>query len=221
MPAAGKPLLAHLVERLKQARSLSEVTVATTENAADDAIVALAKSWGVRCFRGSEFDCLDRYDRAATEFDAKYVVRITSDCPLIDPGLVDEMVALMLANPGAWDLVTNRHPLTFPDGLDVDIMPRVSLARAAREATTPQQREHTIPYFWEGGLRVRNVEDPSGLFWTQRWTLDYPEDYRLIHSVFDALYPKNPRFGRAEILAFLDANPDVASLNAMHLPSRE
>jgi spore coat polysaccharide biosynthesis protein SpsF len=169
---AGRPALDRLLERLERSRTLEAVVVATSRHERDDAIASLCTRRGTRVFRGSEDDVLDRYFRAATECGFSVIVRITADCPLIDPSLVDEMVRFFLARPEDFELVTNRHPLTYPDGLDVDVMSLESLRRAWSEAKTPYQREHVIPFFWEEGLRVHNFESEDRLFDSHRWTLD-------------------------------------------------
>lgn len=217
--AAGKPLLAHLLERLARAETLDRIVVATSTDSRDDAITAACGRLGVPVFRGSETDVLDRYVRAAREFDFDVVVRVTGDCPLIDPALVDDMVRLSLERAGAFDLMTNRHPLTFPDGLDFDVLPREALERAGREATLPHHREHTVPFFWETGLRVHNVEDPENHFRRHRWTLDYPDDYELIRRIFEALHREGEHFGMRDILAFLEKNPQLPVLNAKYIPA--
>ena len=218
LEAAGTPMLAHLMGRLAYATSLTTALVATSDEPADDAIAALCDARGIPVFRGSELDVLDRYHRAAELFRLDVVVRITGDCPLVDPRLVDRMVALFLAHASEYDLVTNRHPLTFPDGLDCDVMSAAGLAEAWRYAATPPQREHAILYFWEAGLRVYNVEDPARGFWRYRWTLDYWEDYLLLQRIFEALDRPGRLVTTEEIIAFLDAHPDVAVLNARYLP---
>jgi len=218
LAAAGKPLLEHLIERLGYSTSLAAAIVATSEEPSDDPIAALCDARGIPVFRGSELDVLDRYHRAALEFRLDVVVRITADCPLADPRLVDRMVEFFLAHSPQYDLVTNRHPLTFPDGLDCDVMSAEGLAGAWQHATTPWQREHTIPYFWEAGLRVYNVEDAEHRVRRYRWTLDYWEDYLLLKQIFEALYQPGRLVTTEEIIAFLDAHPDVAALNARHLP---
>jgi spore coat polysaccharide biosynthesis protein SpsF len=218
LAAAGKPLLEHLMDRLRHSTSLGFAAIATSTEPADDPIAALCGARGIPIFRGSELDVLDRYYQAARHFQLDVVVRITSDCPLIDPGLVDFMVEFFLAHYLSYDLVTNRHPLTFPDGLDVDVMSMAGLSRAWRDAATPFQREHTIPYFWECGLRVYNVAHPDNLFARYRWTLDYWEDYLHLKQIFEALYSPDRLFTTDEIVAFLESHPEVTALNARYLP---
>jgi spore coat polysaccharide biosynthesis protein SpsF len=218
LPAAGKPLLEILLERLSACRSLEQRIVATSIDRRDAPIAELADRVGVPVFRGSEQDVLDRYYRAAVHHGLDLVVRVTSDCPLVDPALVDRMVELALAHHGEFDLVTNRHPLTYPDGLDLDVIPMSSLRHAWTHATEPHQREHTIPYFWEAGLRVHNVEDPERGFQRHRWTLDYAEDYELIRAILEALYRPGQIFHAADVLAYLAEHPELSALNAKYLP---
>lgn len=216
--AAGKPLLAHLLERLARARTLDAIVVATSTDPRDEEIALLCGALGVPVFRGSEQDVLDRFVQAARAFDFDVIVRVTADCPLIDPEMVDEMVEAYRQSAGRFDLMTNRHPLTFPDGLDFDVIPREALERAGREAIAPHHREHTVPFFWENGLRVHNVVDPQNRFRDHRWTLDYPEDYELIRRIFEGLHREGEHFGMVDVLAFLDRNPDLPSLNAKYIP---
>lgn len=220
LKAAGKTLLEHLVERLQGASRLGAVIVATSTEPRDEPVAALCSARGYDIFRGNEGDVLDRYYRAACFFHLDVVVRITADCPLIDPEIVDRMIDFFLEHPEQYDLVTNRHPITFPDGLDVDVMPFTSLAVAWEKATTPFQREHTIPYFWEAGMRVLNVEHSDRLVDRHRWTLDYWEDYQLIKAIFEGMYQPGRRFGLCEILMFLEDRPELSMLNSQYLPSK-
>lgn len=218
LDAAGKPFLRHMVERVTHARTIHSIVIVTSTLAQDDPIADLAKLIGVEVFRGSETDVLDRYYRAAVEVGADRIVRLTADCPLIDPSIVDQIVNLSLETDYA--LVTNRHPLTFPDGMDVDSIPFSWLEYASRRASTPHQREHVIPFFWQAGLPVYNVECAPNLFRTYRWTVDYPEDAILVKKIFEGLYSDdNPVFSMEDILRFLEQNPGLNSINAMHLPS--
>ncbi|HEX7363465.1 MAG TPA: glycosyltransferase family protein [Bryobacteraceae bacterium] len=214
LPGAGKPLLGHLLDRLQACRQLDVVIVATSINQRDDVIADYCHSDGIPAFRGSEQDVLDRYYRAAKRFNLSTIVRVTSDCPLIDPVLIDEQLRLFRPQFQNIDLVTNRHPLTFADGLDFDIMPIASLERVWRTATEAHQREHVVPYFWESGMRVNNFEDPQKHFLQHRWTLDYPEDYELIASVLKGLSHKRPLFTTQDILDYVTLHPSLPLLNA-------
>ena len=217
LQSAGKPLLGHLIERLGNAKTLDRIIVATSSDPQDDLIAEYCAAEGILVFRGSEQDVLDRYYQAALAHAVDLVVRITADCPLIDTRILDRMVTIVRQD-GAYDLVTNRHPLTFPDGLDVDVMPIASLRHAWEHATTAWQREHTIPFFWEAGLRVRNVEHTPSLFAEYRWTLDYPEDFQLIDRILTDLYEEGQPFYMEDILEYMGQHPEVRALNACHLP---
>jgi spore coat polysaccharide biosynthesis protein SpsF len=219
LDAAGKPLLEHLHERLLQCATLEKIILATSVNRQDDVIANFCKDRAITVFRGNEADVLDRYFQAARQNGLTVVVRITSDCPLIDPMLVDEMVRFFVQHEDRYDLVTNRHPLTYPDGLDVDVMNIAGLEHAWKNATESHQREHTIPFFWETGMRVFNFEHPENLFQRYRWTLDYPEDYALIKRIFDALYRQGESFTTQNIRDFIAANPELQRINAHYIPS--
>ena len=216
--AAGKSLLEHLIERLLHSKTLNLIIVATSRELQDDAIVALCHERGYSIFRGSECDVLDRYYQAARHFRLSTIVRVTADCPLIDPDLVDELVEYFLSHEGEYELVTNRHPLTFPDGLDADVFSMAALTEAWKNAQTAYQREHTIPYFWEAGRRVFNFQHPDNLFLRYRWTLDYPEDYVLIRQIYEHLYRPGHVFGLNDILHLLSQHPELSQINAKYLP---
>lgn len=217
LEAAGKPLLGHLIKRLSRSTMLEQIIVATSTHPQDAAIADYCATLGVAVFRGSEHDVLDRYYQAARAHSLDVIVRVTADCPLIDPALLDDMVQFFLKHRDQYDLVTNRHPLTFPDGLDVDVMAMDKLAYAWQHASTPQQREHTVPFFWEAGLRVHNVEHPERLFEQHRWTLDYPEDYQLIRQLYDALYCDDRLFTTQDTLEYLAQHPELRLINAQYI----
>jgi spore coat polysaccharide biosynthesis protein SpsF len=218
LEAAGKPLLGHLLERLSYCQRLEKTIVATTTNERDDVIEDLCNLLGVVVYRGSEYDVLDRYYQAAKAFGITCVVRVTSDCPLIDPGLIDEKLSFFMNKLDQFDLITNRHPLTYADGLDFDLIPLEGLDVAWRTARESHQREHVVPFFWESGMRVYNFEDPRKLFYTHRWTLDYIEDYELIKSIYSGLYRNGQRFTTSDILRFLTEDPKLSQINAKYLP---
>lgn len=217
-PLAGKPLLARMVERVRAAALAGAVVVATTTDPSDDPIEALCRAEGYACYRGDADDLLDRHYQAGRLFDAKSVVKIPSDCPLIDPAIIDRVIGFYLDRRGQYDYVSNLHPATYPDGNDVEIMSAAALETAWREATRPLEREHTTPFLWENPerFRVGNITWESGLDYSMshRWTIDYEEDYQFIAAVYDALYPTNPAFGLDDILTFLGNHPEVAALNA-------
>ncbi|MBI2358467.1 MAG: glycosyltransferase family protein [Deltaproteobacteria bacterium] len=210
----GKPLLGLMLERSAFARGLDQVIVATTDATADNAIARLCDDLGVSCFRGSENDVLDRYYAAATEFCAEAVVRLTSDCPLIDPAVIDHVVAEF--NKGGFDYVSNTAPLpsTWPDGMDVEVFSFEALRSAWRQAVKPSDREHVTFYLWKNPtrFRVHRVDCERDLS-EYRLTVDYQQDFELVEAVFRALYPSNPAFTIDDITAYLDDNPNVKRLN--------
>ncbi len=219
-PLLGKPLLARLVERVKSAGLVGTVVVATTKLRQDDPIQAVCRAEGVPCYRGHATDLLDRHYRAGRLFGAEAVVKIPSDVPLIDPQIIDRVLGVYLANPDAYDYVSNLHPPTYPDGNDVEVMTMAALEIAWREAKRDFEREHTTPYLWEnpGRFRLGNVTWETGLDYSMlhRWTIDYEEDYHLIRTVYERLYPQKPLFGLDDILALLDREPEIGTLNARY-----
>jgi spore coat polysaccharide biosynthesis protein SpsF len=219
LKSVGKTMLEHLMERLSYCKTPHLAIVATSIKPQDNPIAELCQKQGYKLFRGSELDVLDRHYQAARYYGLSVVVRITSDCPLIDTTLADRIVGFFMDHAGEYDLVTNRHPLTFPDGLDVDVMPISALEHVWKNATEPHQREHTIPYFWESGMRVFNVEHPDNLFRKYRWTLDYREDFELINAILEGLYHPGSPFTMDDVLAFLERQPDLSAVNARYLPS--
>ena len=220
MPLAGRPLLERMIERVLAARTPSDVVVATTEDDVDDEIVRVAAAAAVPCFRGHPTDLLDRHYAAARARGAEVVVKIPSDCPLIDPAVIDRVIGHYLERAGSVDFVSNLHPATYPDGNDVEVMPIDVLERAWRRAEAPHEREHTTPFIWERPeeFRIANVVWETGLDYSlsHRWTIDYAEDYAFLSAVYDALHSEERHFTLADVLALLARRPDVAAMNAMH-----
>lgn len=220
LPLAGRPLLTHMVERVLAAQWVGTVVVATTTQAADDPIDALCRAEGFPCYRGDAGDLLDRHYQAGKLYGASTVIKIPSDCPLIDPRVIDRVITYYLEHPGRFDYVSNLHPATYPDGNDVEIMTMAALQTAHRQATRPLEREHTTPFLWENPDRFRlgNVTWETGLDYSMshRWTIDYEEDYRFITAVYAALYENDPLFSLEDILSFLAAHPEVAGLNSRY-----
>ena len=217
LPLVGQPLLVRMVERVQRARLAGTVVVATTTETADDAVAAACAAHGIPCFRGNALDLLDRHYQAARHFGADAVVKIPSDCPLIDPAVIDQVLGFYLENAGHYDYVSNLHPATFPDGNDVEVMSLTALESAWREARRPLEREHTTPFFWENPARFRlaNVRWTTGQDYSMshRWTIDYPEDYAFIKAVYEALHADNPAFDLPAIIQLLAGRPDIAGLN--------
>ena len=215
----GKPLLELMLERVRAARELDEVVVATTSLPVDDPIRDLSRRLDVACVSGHPLDLLDRHLQAAQAAEADAAVKIPSDCPLIDPRVIDQVVSVYRRHADRYDFVSNLHPATWPDGNDVEVVSRRVLEEAHREAQRGYEREHTTPFVWDRPERYRlgNVVWSTGLNLadSHRLTLDYPEDFRLIARVFEALQrTAEPPFSVEDIVAYLDAHPAVAALNA-------
>lgn len=206
MDAAGKPMLAHMIERLRRVARLDDIIVATTTNDTDDPVVALAEQLGVGCFRGSEEDVLGRVLGAARANDVDLIVETTGDCPLIDPAIVTDVIDFYLA--ANVDYVSNAlAPRTFPVGMDTQIFATDILADVDRRTNAPGDREHVSLYIYNNPdrYRVAAVTAPAHHHAPDlRLTLDTPEDLRVIRSVFEALYPSNPQFDLSDMLAFLE-----------------
>jgi spore coat polysaccharide biosynthesis protein SpsF len=203
-----------LIDRLRLAHSLNEVVVATTSNPADDAIESLARTLGVSCYRGSEDDVLDRVLQAAKSVNAGVIVEITGDCPLIDPGVVDQLVDCYLTN--RFDYVANILRRTFPRGLDTQVFSTSTLEEVSRLTRDPADREHVSLYILEHPERfsLQNVE--SGLpekHWQHRLTVDTPEDFALIEAIFERLYPQNPAFTLRDVIELLEREPELTEIN--------
>lgn len=212
LPLAGEPMLTRLIERLRRVHRADGILVATTTNTSDDPIAELCALLGVPCHRGSEYDVLSRYAEAARLHGADVVVRITSDCPLIDPALIDQVI--LAYEDGSSDYVSNMLPPTWPYGMAVEVFSAAALDQAHTEATQVAEREHVTPFlYWHPErYRLRNVASPVNLS-HHRWTVDTPEDYALVSRLFDHLMPTRPTFTQADVLALLEQHPDWIAIN--------
>lgn len=214
---AGQPMLVHVVERTRLARTIDQVVVATTTDSSDDALAAVCLEKRYPCYRGSLYDVLDRYYQAARMYAADVVVRITSDCPLIDPGVVDKTVLEFLDTKHC-DFAANRLPQpwgrTYPVGLDTEVCTFAALELAWREARQPYQREHVMPFFYEQPERFRILHVNHDVdYGALRWTVDTSEDLELIRQVFGR-FPGRQGFSWLEVLALFEREPDLAMINA-------
>lgn len=228
---AGQPMLARVVARTARAATVDKVLLATTTDASDDPVAAYCASKGIACARGDQFDVLDRYFRAARPYNPDVVVRITADCPVIDPELIDEVVAALL--DGGCDFACNRLPppwhRTYPIGLDTEACTFAALEKAWKEAQEPQQREHVMPYFYENvqlsaaGDRLSVGASPRAFriavlnhvpdYGEMRWTVDTPQDLEFIRQVY-ARFAGRDDFTWKEVLALVRNEPKLAEINA-------
>jgi spore coat polysaccharide biosynthesis protein SpsF len=213
MDLIGEPMLTRDINRVKRAKTLSEIVVATTVKPADDVIEDLCRRWGWVWFRGSEQDVLDRYYRAALANEADTVVRITSDCPLIEPSIVDQVVSHFLANRHRLDYVSNRIPRpTFPIGLDTEVFSFQSLQRAWQEDGNPAWREHVTPYIYMNPsmFHVEGITsdvDRSHM----RWTVDTSEDMDFVRKIYERFGSDD--FSWTDVLSVLEQNPEWSEIN--------
>ena len=219
-PLLGQPLLLRLIERVRAARLVDTIVVATTTDPADDAIATLCQRAQIQCYRGRSTDLLDRHYQVGRQYRADAIVKIPSDCPLIDPVVVDRVLAVYLETPFRYDYVSNLHPATYPDGNDVEVMSMGALTTAWQEADRDFEREHTTPFIWENPERFRlgNVTWETDLDYSMshRWTIDYEPDYRFVQAIYAALFPQNPFFGLEDILQLLAQDPALAALNEIY-----
>ena len=207
-------MLALQIERMRRAVLLHDIVIATTANATDEPIVAFCQQHSVPCFRGSEHDVLSRYAGAADTFGADVIVRITSDCPLIEPGLIDQAVKIFQEAKGQFDYVSNMLEPTFPYGLAVEVFSGQALQQAKQLATQDAELEHVTPYIYRrpAEFRIHSVRSSTDLS-DHRWTVDTAEDFDLVSRIFAALYPHNPQFDMRDVLNLLEQNPAWIDIN--------
>ena len=211
MDIAGETMLARVVNRVRRATRIDETVVATTVSQKDEPIVAECQKLNVTYFRGSEEDVLDRYYQAAHTHNAEVVVRITSDCPLIDPEVVDQVVEEFATEEA--DYACNGLAQTYPRGLDVEVMTLHALERAWREADKPYQRVHVTPYIYEipGRFCVHSVESGENHS-DHRWTVDTPEDLAFVKEIY-RLFEGVDSFSWRDVLEVLKREPELMGIN--------
>lgn len=209
---AGRPMLWHVIERVKRAKLVDEVVLATTSKEEDKPLLDLVKESGIKGYAGSDEDVLDRYFQAATQFGADVIVRITADCPLIDPEIIDKVVKHFL--DGDFDYVTNTLKPTYPDGLDVEVFSYEALRKAWGEARMASEREHVTPYIRKHPelFRFRNVEHEKD-FSSMRWCVDTEKDLEFVREIYKRLYGKGKIFGMREVLNLLEKHPELMEIN--------
>lgn len=220
MSVCGKPLLLRMVERVQSAKLAGKIVVATSTHRDDDVIEKLCKEENISCYRGDLNDLLDRHYQTAKKYKADAVAKIPSDCPLIDPKIIDKVYKYFIDNFEKYNFVSNLHPATYPDGNDVEIMSFKTLGTAWENAARKLEREHTTPYIWENPekFKIGNVLWESGHDYSSqhRWTIDYEEDYVFIRTVYEELYHKNPIFGIYDILNLLKEKPFIYEINSKY-----
>ncbi|KKT93385.1 MAG: hypothetical protein UW91_C0010G0002 [Parcubacteria group bacterium GW2011_GWF2_45_11] len=215
-PILGVPMVIRQVERIHRAKKLNGLVLATSSDLTDNVVEETCKKNKVECFRGSLDDVLDRFYQATRAKKPDHVVRLTGDCPLVDPELIDQLIEFHLK--GNFDYSSNILKPTYPDGLDIEVVRFSCLEEAWHTAKSKLEREHVTPYFYHHPERFslgdfRDKKDLSQL----RWTVDEPEDFELVTRIYESLYPKNPAFTTQDVLDFLASEPGLIQLNSGHM----
>lgn len=207
----GKPMLQHIVDRVQKSKYIDHVVVATTVKEEDKKIEELCCRMSVDCYRGSEDDVLDRYYQAASRYKPKNVVRITADCPFIDPVIIDQIIHIH--EIGDYDYTSNTLVETYPDGLDTEVFKFSVLERAWKEAHLASEREHVTPYIkFKGQFKRYSVEYRPSLA-NKRWTVDTETDFAVVTQVYNALYDQDNIFLMRDILDFFETHHQIEKLN--------
>lgn len=211
-PLLGRPMLERQIERILSCKRIDQLVVATSINPEDDVIEALCNRLGIYCFRGDLENVLDRFYQVAKQYNPNHIVRLTGDCPLTDPVLIDELVDVYLAQE--CDYASNCQEPTLPDGLDAEVFSFASLEEAWKEAMLPSHLEHVTPFICSNPERFKATyyryhKNLSHL----RWVVDEPEDLEFVRRIYEILYPVKPEFGTEDILALLERKPELAEIN--------
>ncbi len=209
----GHSMLWHLVNRLRHSKANPEIIIATSISDEDAQISKIAKNLGVKTFAGSIDDVLDRFYQAALKFNPELIVRITADCPLMDPEVFDKVIQFFL--DGEYDYVSNTKPPTYPDGLDVEVFTFEALRKAWEEARLMSEREHVTPYIRENPeiFKLGNIENDIDLN-EMRWTVDEKEDLEFVREIYKNLYSKKEAFLMGDILDLLKDKPELMKINS-------
>jgi spore coat polysaccharide biosynthesis protein SpsF (cytidylyltransferase family) len=217
-PIAGRCAIEWIAKRLRACRTLDGIVLSTSRRAENDRLAAFGRTIRLPVYRGSEQDLVSRLLGTARRFRAQAIVRVTGDCPLVDPPLVDQMVSLYKKRHAAVDFLTNTFPPTYPDGLDLDILPRKTLEKLDREVQSPLYREWLTTYILENPrhFRIVNLQAPKNRS-SLRWTLDYPEDFLFLGKVLGSAASGGPDFTMDRILEVLRKHPAWSRLNQARL----
>lgn len=213
LPILGKPMLEHQIDRISRSQKIDQLVVATSIDKSDDAIESLCNKLGVSCFRGDLNDVLDRFYQAANLLEADHIIRLTGDCPLIDPNVIDAVISKHLDNDA--DYTSNCCPPTFPDGLDVEVLKFSVLKESWKESHLLSHREHVTLYVRdeENNYQLANYSGDIDLS-DMRWTVDEPQDLDFVTKVYEELYHKNNNFTTADILKLLEKNNGISLINS-------
>jgi len=209
----GEPMIMRQIEREQRITAIDKLVVATSTDASDDALVKLLEENNITVYRGSLDNVLDRYYQVAKQYNPDHVVRVTGDCPLVDPELIDKVILEHIENKA--DYTTNCLPPTWPDGLDVEIIKTSALIVAWEESKLPSELEHVTPYIRKNSQRfkIHNVASDIDLS-KLRWTVDEEEDFEYVTKIYEHLYPINRAFKTDDILNYIDKNPNISDINS-------
>lgn len=213
MDLEGKSVLEHVIQRLKNSKMINDIIIATSNKEIDNKIVELCNKINIKCFRGSEDNVLERYYKCAKEYNGDIIVRVTSDCPLIDSKVLDEMLLFYLNNK--YKLVTNAgndENRTYPRGLDLEIFSFELLEKAYVNSSQSYEKEHVTPYMYENEYNIFYYKNNIN-YSNYRLTLDTKEDYLLIKAIYEKLYKGDHEFNLNEIIKVLNDNPGLANIN--------
>lgn len=209
-----KPLLEYQLERVKRASLIDDIVVATTTKKMDDEIVSFCKSQNINVYRGSEADVLSRYYEAAVKYNADVIVRLTSDCPLIDPDIINQVIQLYFDEQSV-DYVSNALKRTYPRGLDTEVFSFEALEKAYNEATLARDREHVTAYMYTNKDKFTCTYLVNKVDYSHhRWTVDTEEDFELVEHILTSIYCSNPKFTMNDIIQLLNENPSWVQINA-------
>ena len=219
-PIVGYPMLSLQIDRLKRSRKIDHLVVATSLNEEDQPIADACQKMGTDFFRGDVTNVLDRFYQAARKYRPDHVVRITGDCPLIDPQIVDELVTFYL--DAGCDYASNCRPPSYPVGLDGEILSFSALEKAWKAAGRPDEKEHVVVYIitHPDRFQISNYRSPEDLSHL-RWTVDEPEDLEFVQQVFEAIYPVKPDFTMKDVLDLLECQPELMDINSRHSRRRK
>ena len=218
-PILGRPMLLRQIERVGRAHSFHKLLVATSSTPSDDVIARTCAEHDIECFRGSLHDVLDRFVQAARPYTPEHLVRLTADCPLTDPDVIERVVECHLE--GGFEYTSNTRERTFPHGLDVEVCRYACLEQAWRDTTAPFDREHVMPHLWGSGRfnvgQLCQESDQSRL----RWTVDFAEDLELVREIYTTLFPVESAFTTDDVIRLLERRPTLTMLNAARCQSAE
>lgn len=213
-PVLGRALILHQIDRVRRMQEVDRMILATSNDASDDALAMLCQENDIEYFRGDLNDVLKRFYDAARDIRPDDVVRLTGDCPLIDPAVADAVIKFY--RDGHYDYATNAVIPTYPDGLDVEVFRFSCLEADYKNATLGSEREHVTPWIRnQPQYKIGHYKGPQD--WSAlRWTVDEPRDFELVTMIYEHLYPKNPHFTTQDVLDYLEERPELKTWNTEH-----